>query len=169
MIMMPINMLGVSLPWVIALPFLTCIAGFFDAIAGGGSLLTIPLLLLAGLDPVTAIATNKFQGMFGVGAASIKFTRAKMIDFHLIAPMLIMAIIGSMLGALIIQHISPHRLMQAVPIILFSIALYLLLVKNFGTSASPPKLSQLVFSLTVPLVIGTWDGSWAPQQDPFLH
>ncbi len=153
---------GVSLAWVIALPFLACIAGFFDAIAGGGSLLTIPVLLLTGLDPVTAIATNKFQGMFGAAAASIKFTRAKLIDFRAIAPMLVMAIIGAILGALIVQHISTYRLMQAVPIMLISIALYLLLVKNFGASENKPKLSQLTFCLTVPLGIGLWDGIMGP-------
>ena len=35
------------------------IAGFVDAIAGGGGLLTVPALWLAGLDPVAALATNK--------------------------------------------------------------------------------------------------------------
>ena len=34
-------------------------AGFVDGIAGGGGLITIPALLLAGLDPVAAIGTNK--------------------------------------------------------------------------------------------------------------
>ena len=37
------------------------LAGFFDAIAGGGGLLTLPALFSAGVDPLAAIATNKFQ------------------------------------------------------------------------------------------------------------
>jgi uncharacterized membrane protein YfcA len=36
-------------------------AGFFDAIAGGGGLITLPALFLAGVEPISAIATNKFQ------------------------------------------------------------------------------------------------------------
>ena len=44
-------------------------AGFVDAIAGGGGLITVPALLLAGLDPVTALSTNKVQGTFGAATA----------------------------------------------------------------------------------------------------
>ena len=44
------------------------VAGFIDAVAGGGAgLLTVPALASAGLDPISAIATNKLQGSFGTG------------------------------------------------------------------------------------------------------
>ena len=46
------------------------LAGFIDTLAGGGGLLTLPALLLAGLNPVNALATNKLQGTFGSGGAS---------------------------------------------------------------------------------------------------
>ena len=38
-------------------------AGFIDSIAGGGGLITIPALLLAGFAPVDALGTNKLQGL----------------------------------------------------------------------------------------------------------
>ena len=47
------------------------VAGFVDAIAGGGGLLTVPALALSGLDPVSALATNKLQSAFGSGAATL--------------------------------------------------------------------------------------------------
>ena len=50
-------------------------AGLIDAIAGGGGLLTVPALLLAGADPVTAVATNKLQGSFGTASATWAFAR----------------------------------------------------------------------------------------------
>jgi uncharacterized membrane protein YfcA len=40
-------------------------AGFVDAIAGGGGLVTVPALLAAGLPPHLALATNKGQAVFG--------------------------------------------------------------------------------------------------------
>src|SRR5262245_57732928 len=58
------------------------LAGFVDAIAGGGALLTLPALLLAGLDPVSALATNKLQGSFGSGSATYAFARRRLIDFR---------------------------------------------------------------------------------------
>ncbi|MGB4829228.1 MAG: TSUP family transporter, partial [Paracoccaceae bacterium] len=52
------------------------LAGFVDAIAGGGGLITVPVLLLCGASPVTALATNKLQGAFGSGTAALAFARA---------------------------------------------------------------------------------------------
>ena len=48
-------------------------AGFVDAIAGGGGLITLPILMLAGLSPAQALATNKVQGVFGAGTAALSY------------------------------------------------------------------------------------------------
>jgi hypothetical protein len=47
------------------------LAGFVDAIAGGGGLITLPALLLAGATPVQALSTNKLQAVFGAATAAI--------------------------------------------------------------------------------------------------
>ena len=46
-------------------------AGLIDSIAGGGGLISVPALLLAGASPVEALATNKLQGTFGAGTAML--------------------------------------------------------------------------------------------------
>ena len=46
------------------------VAGFVDSIAGGGGLIAVPALILAGCPPVTALAKNKLQGLFGAGSAA---------------------------------------------------------------------------------------------------
>lgn len=56
-------------------------AGFFDAIAGGGGLITLPALFLAGLEPISAIATNKFQAASATVSATITFARKGMIEW----------------------------------------------------------------------------------------
>ena len=53
------------------------LAGFIDTLAGGGGLLTLPALLLAGLNPVNALATNKLQGTFGSGMATFMLLRRR--------------------------------------------------------------------------------------------
>ena len=49
------------------------IAGFIDSIAGGGGLIVTPVLLLLGLPPLNALATNKLQAVFGTSTASLNY------------------------------------------------------------------------------------------------
>jgi uncharacterized protein len=51
-------------------------AGFIDSIAGGGGLITVPALLLAGASPIETLATNKLQGSFGAAAAMRAYAQA---------------------------------------------------------------------------------------------
>ena len=66
-------MIDVELSTLVLLAGVGLVAGFVDSIAGGGGLLALPSLLLAGLDPVTALATNKLQGSFGTASATHTF------------------------------------------------------------------------------------------------
>ena len=68
--------------WLYPLLFLTGLAaGFVDSIAGGGGLITIPVLLNIGLRPELALGTNKLQATFGSGSAAWHFGHAGMIDW----------------------------------------------------------------------------------------
>ena len=70
--------LDFSLILILALVAFT--AGFFDAIAGGGGLITLPVLFVAGIEPLAAIATNKFQAASATVSATYAFARKGMID-----------------------------------------------------------------------------------------
>ena len=48
-----------------------CFAGFVDSIAGGGGIITLPVLLAVGVPPHQAIATNKLQSSFGSFTAAL--------------------------------------------------------------------------------------------------
>ena len=63
-------------PWLIAVVSAASFAaGFVDSIAGGGGLLLVPALLLAGLPPQSALGTTKFASSFGTGAALANYVR----------------------------------------------------------------------------------------------
>src|SRR2546425_3938095 len=67
--------------WLYPPLFLTGLAaGFVDAIAGGGGLVTLPVLLNLGLSPPDALGTNKLQAVFGSGCATWHYGRAGLID-----------------------------------------------------------------------------------------
>src|SRR4051794_16923104 len=100
------------------------VAGFFDAIAGGGGLMTVPALLLAGLDPVSAVATNKLQGVFGTASATLSFARAGKIAWAETAPMAAMAAMGSMVGALAVRFLPGSVLAGVIPVLMIAIAAY---------------------------------------------
>ena len=57
------------------------VAGLVDAIAGGGGLITVPALLLAGASPLQALATNKLQGSFGAASAVVSYAGAGQADW----------------------------------------------------------------------------------------
>ena len=74
------------------------IAGFIDAIAGGGGIITIPVLLASGIPPHIALATNKLQGTFGSGMASWNFIRKGFIHWDDVKLGVFYTFIGAALG-----------------------------------------------------------------------
>lgn len=138
-------------------------AGFIDAIAGGGGLLTLPALVTAGLPPVAAIATNKLQGTFGVAAASFAFWRAGHIELARLWPAVIAVAAGAALGALAVQGIDPDWLRRLVPIVLLLVAAYFAFAPRLGESVRRRfRLGPLAFALGVAGPIGAYDGFLGP-------
>jgi hypothetical protein len=85
-------------------------SGFVDAISGGGGMITMPALLLAGLDPVSAVATNKLQGVFGTGSSMAAYARARMIDWKRLGWMMAGAAMAGMAGAFAVKSLPDHVL-----------------------------------------------------------
>ncbi len=102
------------------------LAGLVDAIAGGGGLITVPALLWSGLDPVSALATNKAQGVFGSGAATANFARQGAINLRRAWPAVVCSFVGAATGALLVQHLGGETLARIVPLLLIAFALYFL-------------------------------------------
>ena len=75
------------------------LSGFIDSIAGGGGLITVPALLLGGFDPVTALGTNKLQGLFGSGSATIAYAAKGHVDLKRQLPAAFLSFIGAAAGA----------------------------------------------------------------------
>src|SRR5690606_23668404 len=91
------------------------VAGFIDAISGGGGLITIPALMAVGLDPVPAISTNKAQATVGSFSATWSYWRAGKIDFRSIKLSLFTTLVGAALGAVAVMHVDTRWLMVLMP------------------------------------------------------
>ncbi len=142
-------------------------AGFVDAIAGGGGLITVPALLIAGVPPVQAIATNKLQGTFGVLSSTATFLRAGAIEKRLVLPLGGAAFAGGVLGAVVATLAPVGILRTIIPFVLIAIAIYMLLTPKFGDGDAKARLTPLAFAGSVGATIGIYDGVFGPGAGTF--
>lgn len=144
------------------------VAGFIDAIAGGGGLLTIPALLAIGLPPATALGTNKLQACGGSFSASLYFLRQKTVNLRHVWLLMLMTFIGASLGTIFVQHIDVDALRAILPFLILMIALYFLLSPTIRDEDRPQRLSYPMFAFTAALGIGFYDGVFGPATGSFL-
>lgn len=147
---------------------LALLAGFVDAIAGGGGLITIPALLWAGLSPVESLATNKAQAVFGSGSATIHFMRKGMIAPRGAAFTVACTFVGAALGALLVQQIDSAALQRLIPILLLGFALYFLFSPRVSDLDSHQRLGTPAFAMTVGFGVGFYDGFFGPGTGTFF-
>ena len=143
-------------------------AGFIDAVAGGGGLLTIPALMAVGVPPAGAIATNKLQACFGSFSATRFFLRQGLSSLRQQWPAMTCAAIGAMAGAWLIQQINSDWLTTAMPFAMMLIALYLIIAPHAKTEDQPPRMSRKAFNATVVTSIGVYDGGFGPGTGTFF-
>ncbi len=142
-------------------------AGFVDAIAGGGGLVTLPALLWAGLPPVAALATNKLQGFSGSLASTLTFGRAGHLQVRRFAPAVAAAATCGLAGALSIRAIDPRVTHAIVPVLLVAASLYFLFSPRVTDHESPPRMSMTWFALGPVAAIGFYDGFFGPGAGSF--
>ncbi|MES2336377.1 MAG: TSUP family transporter [Pseudomonadota bacterium] len=143
-------------------------AGFIDSIAGGGGLITVPALLLAGASPVEALATNKLQGTFGAGTAMLTYARAGHVRPQ---DQLGMAVISAVFGALgaLVAHLVPAEVLRIVmPVVMIGVAAFFALKPGLSDEARAERVKPAVFAMTVVPAIAAYDGFFGPGTGSFF-
>ncbi|MDH5184127.1 MAG: TSUP family transporter [Gammaproteobacteria bacterium] len=157
-----------SLDILLILCAVAAVAGFVDAIAGGGGLITLPALLWAGLSPTQALATNKLQGSFGTMMASWHFIRNGMIDIRTMVPEILLTFIGAVSGTLLVQHLHSAFLADIIPILLIVVAVYTLLSPRMTDDKAKQRMSRRLFAISVGFGVGFYDGFFGPGTGSFF-
>lgn len=148
---------------------LVFLAGFVDAIAGGGGLISLPAYLFAGLPVHNAIATNKLSSSMGTVISTIKYATNGFIKYNRAIPCVFFALIGSFLGANLALRIDDKIFMIIMLVILPFTAFYVLKSKNL--EREKPNFSNfktLVLCLIPAFFIGMYDGFYGPGTGTFL-
>ncbi len=82
------------------------LAGVINSMAGGGSLLTVPLLSLAGVDGLAANGTNRVAVLFQTITAGIGFHQGDVRPYNITKRLLPPALVGGLLGALLVSQLD---------------------------------------------------------------
>lgn len=154
--------------WHLPVLFLTALAaGFVDAIAGGGGLITVPVLLGLGLDPKLALGTNKLQSSFGSGSATWHYARAGLVPLRECGRGFAITFAGAALGTLAVQQLDPALLRRVIPVLLLAVVIYFALKPRLGEADVHPRLGRGAFELVFGLAIGFYDGFFGPGTGTF--
>jgi uncharacterized protein len=155
-------------PWLYPFLFLAALlAGTADTIAGGGGLITVPVLMGLGWSPQDALGTNKFQASFGSGSATLHFARAGALSIKGIAWGVLFTAIGAAAGAWAVGQVPADFLNRIIPLLLIGMALYVLFTPRLGLEETRSRMTPVPFYLLFGLGIGFYDGFFGPGTGSF--
>jgi len=151
---------------------LAFVAGFTDAVVGGGGLIQLPALIL--FMPQYAIpslmGTNKFSGFSGTVVATFKYMKLVKINYQLLLPGIITAVLSSMLGAWLITFLSNDMIKPIIFGLLVTVFIYTLVKKELGQYETKKVINtnSYFYSALVGLFLGFYDGFFGPGTGSFL-
>lgn len=150
---------------------LVFLAGFVDAIAGGGGLISLPAYLIAGLPVHTAIGTNKLSSGMGTAVATWRFWQKGYIPVKEALAGILLALAGSWTGAKIALMIDDSVFRIIMLFVLPLTVIYVMCNKSMGEHVKQESLSArrtILLVAVVAFVVGVYDGFYGPGTGTFL-
>jgi len=151
---------------------LTFIAGFLDAIVGGGGLITIPALLInfPNVNVPILFGSNKIAALSGTSIAAYHYSKKIKFNFKILFVIGFFSAIASFSGARVIDLINVNALKPLILIILILMAIYTALKKDFGSISTKTltEKKQLIYGAGIGIVVGFYDGFFGPGTGSFL-
>jgi len=146
-------------------------AGWVDAVVGGGGLIQLPaLLLVPGITPVQALATNKMGSIFGTTTSAVTYYRRASPDLKTALPMAGVALAGSFGGAIVATSLPAEVFKPVIIAALAAVAAFTALRPAAGTLTRlrHSGARHLGTAAAIGLVIGFYDGLIGPGTGSFL-
>ena len=150
----------------------SALAGFVDAIVGGGGLILVPAMFAAfpTTTPATLFGTNKSAAVWGTAISAWQYSHRVRITWATLVPAIGTTLVGAFLGAWAVTLIKPDFLRILLPFILLGVLLYTLAKKELGRDHAPRLAgrTEMWAASAIGLLIGFYDGFFGPGTGSFF-
>jgi len=168
-----ISLFGEQTLWtILTLGLFSFVAGFIDAVAGGGGLIQLPALLitLPNAEIPSLFGTNKIAGLAGTSMAASQYARKIRFNYKVLIIISFFTAIASFMGAKTLRFLDSDNLKPFILIVLVFIAVYTFIKKDLGSvqTKTLPERKQMLFGSILGLIIGFYDGFFGPGTGSFL-
>jgi len=166
--------LPVSVAALVLLLIAAGVAGWVDAVVGGGGLIQLPALVIAVPKDVATpfiLGTNKLSSFFGTLSASWVYLRKIRVQLVLLIPLVAGAYAGSTVGAALSRFVPREVLTPIVLVAVIAVALYTLLKPQMGLHHEPrhDKAAAIAWrAAAIGLAVGFYDGILGPGTGSFF-
>lgn len=148
---------------------LVMLAGFVDAIAGGGGLISLPAYMIAGVPIHMSIGTNKLSSAMGTTLTTWRFAKKGFIPLKQAACCVIFALAGSSVGANLALMIEDHVFKIIMLVLLPVTALYVTRTRTLADRSDGEAGTKVILlSLPIAFFVGIYDGFYGPGTGTFL-
>ncbi len=151
-------MAGLDLFFLIIIFFVTSVIG---VVTGSNSLITVPAMFQFGIDPKVAVATNMFGLTFMSIGASIPFIKRREVDYKKLAPIILITLVASAIGALLVGIISTRAVPIVVSISMILVAVFILTWRDPGSNAPAPSSKAKIVTFALAFLLGIYGGLYS--------
>lgn len=135
-------------------------AGILNAVVGGGSLISVPVLMISGLPTQIAIGTNRFAMIFNSGVAALDYYKVVKYEIKMILIPSFVTSLGSIIGASTVLQIDEILLKYVIAFLMLVMGGVLFYKKELGLdkTANPfPQKNYIIITL-LSFVLGFYGG-----------
>ncbi len=148
------------------------VAGIIDAIVGGGSVISVPTYLVAGLPAHFAYGTHKFVSFWGMLVSAMRYIKNKSYELGLVIIFSILCMFGTYIGSEFILDINEMYLQYALIFLLMFFFIYSIVKKYLRLKKQEDKIQKkvnviedlsprkrLILSVIIGLIVGIYSGT----------
>jgi uncharacterized membrane protein YfcA len=139
--------------------FVTSVIG---VVTGSNSLITVPVMFQFGVDPKVAVATNMFGLTFMNVGATIPFLRRGTIDTKKTAPLIILTLVASAIGAWLVLLITPANIKLLVSLAMIAVTIFTLVKRDAGVAkAAEVSTGATALTYILTFALGIYGGLYS--------
>jgi uncharacterized membrane protein YfcA len=165
-----LNLSALSLAALIVAAF---VAGWVDAVVGGGGLIQLPALLIglpSNTPPAVILGTNKISSFCGTAISSLTYAMRIKLDWWTVAPLVIASAAGSAIGASLAKLLPKDAFTPIVLAALIGVGIYIWRRPQLGmvSMRRHPGRGHYGWTVVIGLVVGAYDGFLGPGTGSFF-